>query len=436
MLAYRNRGVMIMAVLLYLGGWLSVPQAQSMTSDQAIAFYQRALQRNSFDARSYYGLRDAYSRKARENGDVAYFNLAEQALRQALQIRPQYGAAWRHLAFVLYARHDFAGAAAEATKAIDLDPTDGHAYAVLGDAYLEVGKYAQAQAAFERMIDLAQDLYVYSRLSGLKSLRGDTAGAIAELKQAIETGRAQGHAQEHIAWAQWQLGNEYFAIGDLKEAETQYRAALATYANYYRALAGLAQVHVAQQHYPEAIDLYQKALAIIPMPDYAAALGDVYVKVGRLEETKKHYALVEYVGYLNTLNQVLYNRELAAFYADHDMKRTAALELAKKELEVRQDIYAYDLLAWTLYKNGQPQEALAAMTEALKLGTQDARLFFHAGMIYHQLGDIAKAKTYLQRALTTNPHFHIFHADVAKRTLEGLGEGIGQVVQQETDYVQ
>jgi tetratricopeptide (TPR) repeat protein len=427
---------MIVAMLVCLAGWLSTPWAQSMPTDQAIAFYQRALQRHPFDVRTYCGLGDAYSRKARESGDVTYFHLAEQALRQALQLRLQYSEALRHLAFVLYARHDFAGAAQEVTKAIELDPTDGHAYGVLGDAHLEVGQYDQSQEAFQRMLDLKRDLYAYSRLSGLKSLRGDTAGAIEALKQAIKLGQTEGRPQEHIAWAQWQLGNEYFALGNLSEAEEQYRAALATYPNYYRALAGLAQVQVAQQRYPEAIDLYQQALAIVPMPDYAAALGDVYTQLGHPEEARKQYALVEYIGYLNTLNKVLYNRELAVFYADHNMKLPEALALAKKELEVRQDIYAYDLLAWTLYKNGQPQEALAAMTEALKLGTQDARLFFHAGMIYHQLGDITKAKTSLQRALAINPYFHIFHADVAKRTLEGLGEHFGLVVQQEKDHGQ
>jgi tetratricopeptide (TPR) repeat protein len=399
-----------------------------MPTDQTIAFYQRALQRNSLDVRTYCGLGDAYSRKARESGDVTYFHLAEQALRKALQLRPQYSEALRHLAFVLYARHDFAGAAQEATKAIELDPTDGHAYGVLGDAHLEVGQYGQAQEALQRMLDLQRDLYAYSRLSGLKSLRGDTAGAIEDLKQAIELGQLEGRPQEHIAWAQWQLGNEYFALGNLREAEGQYRAALATYPDYYRALAGLAQVQVAQQHYQEAIDLYQQALAIVPMPDYAAALGDVYTQLGQPEEARKQYALVEYIGYLNTLNKVLYNRELAVFYADHNTKLAEALELAKKELEVRQDIYAYDLLAWILYKNGQPQEALAAITKALKLGTQDAKLFFHAGMIYHELGDIAKAKLSLQRALATNPYFHIVHADVAKRILEGLGERFGQAV--------
>jgi len=139
---------------------------------------------------------------------------------------------------------------------------------------------------------------------------------------------------------------------------------------------------------------------------------------------------------LTTLNQVLYNRELATFYADHEVKLTEALTLVRKELEVRQDIYAYDLLAWALYKNSHLQEAQAAITEALKLGTQDARLFFHAGMIHARLGALAQATTYLRRALATNPHFHLFHADVAKQTLRELEERFTQTAQQGTGYEQ
>jgi Tfp pilus assembly protein PilF len=116
------------------------------------------------------------------------------------------------------------------------------------------------------------------------------------------------------------------------------------------------------------------------------------------------------------------------------VKLTAALTLARKELEVRQDIYAYDLLAWTLYKNGHFQEAQAAITEALKLGTQDARLFFHAGMIHARLNTIDQATVYLRQALATNPHFHLFHADVAKQTLRELEERFTQTTQQETGY--
>ncbi len=51
---------------------------------------------------------------------------------------------------------------------------------------------------------------------------------------------------------------------------------------------------------------------------------------------------------------------------------------------------------------------------------KDAKLFFHAGMIYHRLGDKPKALKYLRSALETNPHFHILFADEAARTLKGL----------------
>ena len=88
----------------------------------------------------------------------------------------------------------------------------------------------------------------------------------------------------------------------------------------------------------------------------------------------------------------MYNRELAYFYADHDVKLDEALALARSELEVRQDIYGYDVLAWALYKAGKPAEALAPMAEALRLGTKDARLFFHAGMIHRGVGEAEKAK--------------------------------------------
>ncbi len=424
-------GMLLGSVLFLLGLQPGLVWGQRTSPDQTIQRYQRMLQRNPLDITAYYRLGDAYIQKARETGDITYLSLAEQALRKAIAIAPRHSGAARHLAYALYTRHAFEEAAIQAAKAVELDPSDSHAYGILGDAYLEVGKYAEAQQVYERMIQLQGDLYSYSRLSGLKSLKGDTDGAVADLEQAIAAGRAHGRPSESIAWALWQLGNEHFALGHLPEAEAKYLQALNTFPNYYRASAGLAQVRAAQQHYAEAIDLYQKAIAVIPLPDYAAALGDVYTKMGRAEETQKHYDLVAYIGYLNTLNRVLYNRELAYFYADHDIKLQEALDLAKKELEVRRDIYAYDVLAWTLQKNGKPHEALVSMTEALKMGTKDARLFFHAGMIYHHLGEPDRAREYLQRALATNPYFHPLYADVADRTLKELKRDVDLAATQE-----
>jgi len=99
---------------------------------------------------------------------------------------------------------------------------------------------------------------------------------------------------------------------------------------------------------------------------------------------------------------------------------TEGLELAQRELDYRRDIYAYDVLAWSLYKNGKAEKARDAIDKALRLGTKDAKLFYHAGMIHYRLGDKAKTQKYLRSALATNPHFHILFADEAARTLKTL----------------
>jgi tetratricopeptide (TPR) repeat protein len=413
-----HRVIVVVASLLGLGWIYGGPAlAETTAADRAILAARRSLERNPYDAIAYYRLGDAFIQKARETGDVAYFGRAEGALQKSLALAPQHGGATRHLAYVLYSVHEFAKAAALATKAVELDPTDGHAYGILGDALLERGNYEQAEAAYGRMLEHIRDLHAWSRLAGLRSVRGDPESAIAMLGRAVLEGKANRRPRESVAWAEWQLGAEHFAIGDLGTAEARYLDSLATYPGYHRALAGLGQVRAAQRRHAEALDLYQKAMAVIPLPDYAAALGDLYIKMGRIDAAARQYDLVEYIGRLSELNRILYNRELAYFYADHDRQLERALELARKELEVRRDIYAYDVLAWALYKNGELAPARAAIREAMKLGTRDARVFFHAGMIHLGLGEADAGKAYLRRALATNPHFHVRHADIARRLL-------------------
>src|SRR5262245_14410973 len=394
--------------------------AEQTKTDQQISYYQQLLRRNPRSANAYLGLGDALIRKARETGDPSYFSRAEDALKKNLQIAPQNASALRHLAYVYYSRHEFAPAALYARKAIEGDTEDSDAYGVLGDSLLEVGRYAEAQAAYDYMIEIDKSLYSYSRLAGLKSVRGDSAGAIADLERAISAGKAANQPAESIAWAEWQLAAEQFALGNLQGAEAYYQRSLETYPNYYRALAGLAQVRAAQKRYSEAIDLYRKAIAILPMPEYSAALGDVYEKIGQNEQARRQHELVEYIGRLNDINQQLYNRELAYFYADHNLKPKEALELAQRELDYRRDVYAYDAVAWNLFRNGELDAARAAIDQALRLGTKDAKLFFHAGMIYFSLDEKDRAKEFLGRALAINPYFHLRFAETASEILDKL----------------
>jgi hypothetical protein len=91
-------------------------------------------------------------------------------------------------------------------------------------------------------------------------------------------------------------------------------------------------------------------------------------------EQYKHALLVEKIGRLNELNGSLYNRQLALFYADHDLKPKDAYANASKEYALRRDISGEDTLAWTAFRAGHIAEAQTATKEALRLGTRDARL--------------------------------------------------------------
>ena len=61
---------------------------------------------------------------------------------------------------------------------------------------------------------------------------------------------------------------------------------------------------------------------------------------------------------------------------------------------------------------------LRVVQQALRLGTQDARLLYHAGVIARAAGDRAAASDYLKRALALNPQFDPLQSKVARKVLE------------------
>ena len=420
----------LLLVLGCLGHPTTLPAQQSSTHD-LIKTLQSRIRRYPQNYEGYAGLGAAYLQKGRETGDAADFELAKDALEKSLDLLsndPDAAFAMTQMAVVCMSEHRFDEALAWAQKALALGSGDPTPWSIAGDALADMGDYAGAADAYSKLQNpfgsaeekIALCYQRDSRMSFLHFVAGDTQNAIDLMNRAVGSAIEAQMPAENIAWSYYQLGEESFQAGKVGLAENAYLAALEEYPGYYRGLAGLAKVRVAQSRYTEAADLYRRAIAAVPYPEFAAALGDIYQKIGDIENAKKQYELVEFIGYLSEINQQIHNRDLALFYADHDLKLAESLELARKELEVRRDIYTWDVLAWSLYKNGKFEEAADAISHALDQGTKDAQLFFHAGMIYEKSGDAVKARNYLQQAIGTNPRFHIFYAQVATETLARL----------------
>ena len=165
-------------------------------ADQRIWFYQAQLKRDPDYWVNYNRLASAYAQKARETGDISYFELAETALNQSLKLESTHtdaAPAYTQLATVHLAEHKFSEAGGDAAKAIALEPGEMSAYPYAGDAQLELGNYAASQKYYEQLTEprdgkphLGIAFLAASHGAGLDWIKGDTAKATADLEKAVQ----------------------------------------------------------------------------------------------------------------------------------------------------------------------------------------------------------------------------------------------------------
>ncbi len=373
---------------------------------------QSTLQLNSKDEHSWALLGLAYQQRARETGDPSYYTKSEGALNRALALAPKDYLVYSGLGSLALSRHRFAEALALGEKAQGLARTIARNYGVIGDALAELGRYRAAFHDFNRMNKLQPSLSSYARVSYGRELIGHTAKAIRAMKLAID---AATDTTEPTAWTHVQLGKLYFNHGRYRAAEREYLIANRAFPNYAYGLDALAQVEAALGRYPRAVALERQAVDLIPLPQYVAALGDLYRVTGRPRLAGREYALIGAIERLLKANGVRTDLEIALFQVDHGISLAHALDRARVGERERPSIDGDDVLGWALARTGRCGEALGYSKLALRLGTQDALKLFHRGMIERCLGHPAAARAWFKRALALNPQFSILWAPVARR---------------------
>ena len=395
--------------------------AEATARNTRIAFFEDRVRKDPIDLLSFNTLAGEYLQRARETGDVSDYERAATAAGRSITAVPDNYGGLVLTAQVANARHDFSAALDLTNRAIPSRPEQAAGYGARGDALVQLGRYDEAGRDFQDMVRLQPDLSAFARLASIAYLKGDLRNATDFWKQALNS--AQGLPLENQAWTHVQLATQYFDQGDLAKAESEAQAALKTYPNYVHGLAALGSIRAAQGKYVEAIDLYSRVQELLPQPQYVIALGDVYTVAGRPEDAARQYDLVRAIDGLYRANGINTDLQIALFYANHDIEPATALTLAQNNYDANPGIYAADGLAWAQYRNGSYAQAAMRTEEALRLGTRDATMQYHAGMIYYRLGDAALARRHLEAALAINPHFSLLLAPEAKATLAALERG-------------
>ncbi|TMD84951.1 MAG: tetratricopeptide repeat protein [Chloroflexi bacterium] len=395
-----------------------VHQAIGMGTNDVIAQAQAKLKTQPNDWQAVDLLAGTYLQKVREAGDPSYYPKVETLLNRALAHDASDAEATTLMGTLALARHQFVAALDWGRKAHALDPASSRALGIMGDAQIELGRYPEALRSVQQMVDLRPDLSSYARVSYARELFGDVPGAIEAMQKAVEAG---GPVPENSAYTRVLLGNLYLNAGRPQQADREYRRALFEYPGYPYGLAGIARVEAATGRYPDAVGHYRQAVDTYPLPDFVIALGDVYAATGDQRRASETYDLAAAEQQLYRANGVDLDAELALFDADHHRDLSAALLAARAAMADRPSVRTADILAWTLFQTGDDRDAEAASRQALRLGTQDATMFFHRGMIEARLGQTAAAIGDLHQALYINPYFSLLWAPVARNTLISLG---------------
>ena len=269
--------------------------------------------------------------------------------------------------------------------------------------------------------------------------------------EALDVGRRARDLRPHDAWNYGVIGDALIELGDYEKAFDAFdrmvsmRPSATAYARvaYARELQGNLQGALqAMQMADEATTAHDPEAQAW----YASQVGDLYLRLGKLEDADREYrraALIfpnyqfAMVGqgkikvargerdsalaiYLDQVKRTptldlaarigdLYaeggnfreaerfyrlaedvsgpsiaqtEANLALFLAEHGRKLPEAVKIAEAVSTTRHDIFTEDALAWAYYKTGRLDEALAALQRALRTSTRDARILSHAAEIH------------------------------------------------------
>ncbi len=382
-----------------------------LNTKKAIQTLQTEIRQNPNSATPKLALAQAYMQEARVTGDHGYYDkTALGLLDEVLKKEPNNFEALCCKSTVLLSQHHFTESLDLANKALAINPNNSFVYGLLCDAYLELGNYPKAVEMADKMVSMRPDLRSYSRVSYLREIHGDNAGAIEAMKLALSAGVP---GLEQTEWIRTNLGQLYENVGDLKNAEANYQMALAVRPFYPFALAGLGRIAKANKDYSAAIKHFTNANETIIEYSFADELTDLY----RLNnEPAKAMASGKRVIQMLGEGAGEEGDEGHGHYADRELAY-AYLKINDTESALKHALLEYErrpenndvnqVLAWVYYKKGDYKKAQKMIAKAMRTNSQNPVLLTHAGLIHLKAGDENGGLALLKKAKTLNPYLII-----------------------------
>ena len=279
------------------------------------------------------------------------------------------------------------------------------ALGVVFDSSIELGHISDAQGALADLQHQIPSPSVTVREGRLEFIQGNTSASVTDAEGAASDDTPQATCQPTWRSTTTPRPNTSCCAGNLDTAQTDYQNALALLPGYPLAIFGEGRIAYARGDLPRRDHAPAGSDGRSAAAGHARVPGRSLLAFGDAAKATDQYATVDFIASMTASSGAghVYDREYGLFLSDHDRNVSQALTLATDELALRKDIYGYDAYAWALHANGRDAEALDAIDQAMALGTADAKIYLHAGLIEIANGLTDQGKAHLQQALALNP---------------------------------
>ena len=358
----------------------------------------------------------AFVARACATHDPGFYKLAEQCALCIEARQPGSAAALLLRVHVLSSLHRFREAENLARRLVTARGM-WFDHAALGDALMEQGQLEGAVEAYQHMLNLKPGPQAYSRAAHVRWLKGDLPGAIELMRKTARAGSRRD--PEAAAWAFTRLALYEMQAGRPDRSAACVDAALDFQPEYAPALLARGRALLARRESAKAVRPLTQAVEQIPLPEYQWALVEALAASGRQEEAARVERTLVRRGILED------PRTVALYLASAGRDSRTALRLARDELQSREDVITLDVLAWSLRAAGKMSEARAYSGRALREGTREPRLFYHAGVIAAESGDTTSAARLLRAAASMQQMLFPSEREHLTRAARALREGTG-----------
>lgn len=336
--------------------------------DTAIDYFQKAVDLDKKYALAYAGLGEAYWRKYLADRNIEWIKLAEKYSRWAYDLDSSLPEVNNAMGYIKLGTGKYAEAEAAYLKTLDIDPTNASAYRGLAKAYEAQNQLEKAEATFIRAIDLKPDYWggyndlgvFYYRYSRYKE-------AAEQFKQVINLIPDNDRGYNN-------LGGIYYMMREWDKAREMYERSLAL-RKTFRTYSNLGTLYYIQGDFEKAIEMYKACLEINDK-DYRTwgSLANAYYWApGKRELAEptflKAINMTEDALKINPKDADLMS-ELAGYYSMLGEKGKAkAVELAEKAISISPDVTEIQFRVAVVYEQiGDRDKALFWMKKALESG--------------------------------------------------------------------